>query len=238
MDEVFLSVHNMWYFPVLSISIMLYEMLQKIPARMGGIFEFSTAMIALFLLFKNPSIGKMLVYVLIFLAGTRWTINKRKAILNIVIDALILFFVVFYGHFVGMKSEGSSGIELIIRMVITFLGAGLIPSIMYLLLVNQSVSIQLHKRVCHENEKDFSNLSGNIYIDKCLKYISRNSQIFYFSQFLVIAIVESLRSVGLFGFLIGHALLYTVMCFGIAFLSSLFMDKCKIANRVLINPLK
>lgn len=237
-EEFDLSAHNMWYFPVLCLAIILYELSSKVNRKEGIISTRSMLfllliIVAAFFMYRNPSIGKILAYIIIFMIGTTWTINVWKAIFNALAYVGVWAIVVIITGKVNAQSESSIGTELLLLMVLTVLGAGLILSLVYLILqIKDNGSIIKHKNSddCGNN----SNKSG--IIDSILCFICQNSQIFYFAQFIVIIVIEALCSIGVYGYSVLCSLLYTAMCIICALIFSVITSTSAWANRLLCKP--
>lgn len=229
-DDFILSFHNMWYFLVLSISILIYELTHYFTRIAKCAFGLLFLVSIVFCIFMIPPIGKLLVYVLIFFEGTGIVFNSRSIKFYMAIDFLLLFVFVFCGHFVRMSSEGSRGLELLTLMIITALGASLIPSVVSFILNNYN------RKLARNNNFTVSNSDLMKIVNKSCVYICQHSQIFYFSQFIVIAIIEILRKVERFGYSVIDALLYSMMCFGISIIISVTTDRNKLVRKVLCKP--
>lgn len=238
LEEIDLSAHNMWYFPVLCFAIILYELSSKVPKKEGiiptrSILFLLLIIVTAFLMYKNPSIGKILAYIIIFMIGTTWTINVWKAIFNALAYVGVWTLVVIMTGIVNAQSESSIGTELLLLMVLTVLGAGLILSLVYLLLqIKDNGSIIKHKN--SDDCGNDSNKSG--IIDSILCFICQNSQMFYFAQFIVIIVIEALRAISTYGYSVLCSLLYTAMCIICALIFSVITSTSAWANRLLCKP--
>ena len=224
LKEIFvLTAHNMWYFPVLCISIVLLEIIRKLDK--GRVVVFLSAILILsftdiILLYKLPSVGKILVYIMIFLIGTLWSIDRNKAISCISINMVMWLFFVFFFNIVDISSEGSSGLELCFMMLMTVCGASLIPAIVFLV-INSSKSKE-------------ANINA---LDRVLSVICKNTQLIYFFQFFIIIIVEFLRDKEIVECSVINCLLYSLLCFSFALIMSNNVSKKSWLSRIFLSPI-
>ena len=215
-----LTAHNMWYFPVLCISITIYEIIRKLNPKLT-IWWIVTIPISILLLFIQPSIGKILIYIIIFMFGTVFRVNSKKAVINISLNVLLWWAIVFLLNKVDISSEGKNGMELCLMMILTLSGSFLIPSFIFLSITYlNKQNIILSKR-----------------ISNCFSSVGDNSQMLYFLQFFIIIIVEFLRENGIVGYSVWECLLYSFLCFEFSMLVSSFVSSSKLLKRIFLKPI-
>ena len=209
------SVHNMWYFPVLCVSIIVYEIIIRINKQWMIYGLLILVVCDIILLYKNPSIGKMLVYVLIFLGGGSLEFSRRRASVFLLLNMALWAIVVFILNQVDVRSEGSSGTELLLMMIMTVCGSFIIPSVMYL--------------ICNQEKKKETNafISG----------ICNNTQLIYFFQFIPIVIVAAFNKAGIISYSAAICLILSFVYFVFSYLMSSFVSNNSILKRIFLKPI-